>query len=157
MCGADGKIIDYTRLVDGYGSHLYPTATTTLKMVQDATNSLRFEAAHYPHVSQRPIWITEWNPARSSWWNNQPWYFQYDEHGQPGGDLNKSDARGVYKAMDRAGAIRAFNHDVVQTLRKMWSIRMPAVTPKSCGAGCQANRPIPFRWPPAMNAKRVRR
>jgi hypothetical protein len=44
--GADGKITDYTRLVDGYGSHLYPTSTTTLNMVQDATNSLRYEAAH---------------------------------------------------------------------------------------------------------------
>jgi hypothetical protein len=115
--GADGKITDYTRLVDGYGSHLYPTSTTTLNMVQDATNSLRSEAAHYPHVSQKPIWITEWNPAGSSWWNGQPWYFQYDAHGQPGGDLNKADARGVYKAMDSAGAIRAFNHDVVETLR----------------------------------------
>ena len=75
---ADGKITDYTRLVDGYGSHLYPTSTTTLNMVQDATNSLRLEAAHYPHVSEKPIWITEWNPAGSSWWNGQPWYFQYD-------------------------------------------------------------------------------
>ena len=61
--GADGKIADYTRLVDGYGSHLYPTSTTTLNMVQDATNSLRYEAAHYPQVGQKPIWITEWNPA----------------------------------------------------------------------------------------------
>ena len=115
--GADGKITDYTRLVDGYGSHLYPTSTTTLNMVQDATNSLRYEAAHYPHVQEKPIWITEWNPAGSSWWNGQPWYFQYDAHGQPGGDLNKADARGVYKAMDGAGAIRAFNHDVAETLR----------------------------------------
>ena len=115
--GADGKITDYTRLVDGYGSHLYPTSTTTLNMVQDATNSLRYEAAHYPHVNQKPIWITEWNPAGSSWWNGQPWYFQYDVHGQPGGDLNKADAQGAYKAMDRAGAIRAFNQDVVERLR----------------------------------------
>ena len=115
--GADGKITDYTQLVDGYGSHLYPTSTTTLNMVQDATNSLRYEAAHYPHVGQKPIWITEWNPAGSSWWNGQPWYFQYDAHGQPGGDLNQGDARGVYKAMDPAGAIRVFNHDVVETLR----------------------------------------
>ena len=115
--GADGKTTDYTRLVDGYGSHLYPTSTTTLNMVQEATNSLRYEAAHYPHVGQKPIWVTEWNPAGSSWWNGQPWYFQYDAQGQPGGDLNKADTRGAYKAMDRAGAIRAFNHDVVETLR----------------------------------------
>jgi hypothetical protein len=115
--GADGKITDYTRLIDGYGSHLYPTSTTTLNMVQDATNSLRYEAAHYPHTTHKPIWITEWNPLGSSWWNGQPWYFQYDAHGQPGGDLNKTDARGVYKAMDSASAIRAFNHDVLETLR----------------------------------------
>lgn len=115
--GADGKITDYTRLVDGYGSHLYPTSTTTLNMVQDATNSLRYEAAHYPHVNEKPIWITEWNPAGSSWWNGQAWYFQYDAQGRVGGDLNKSDARGVYKAMDLTGAIRTFNRDVVETLR----------------------------------------
>jgi hypothetical protein len=115
--GADGKLTDYTRLVDGYGSHLYPTSTTTLNMVQDATNSLRYEAAHYPHVQKTPIWITEWNPAGSSWWNGQPWYFQYDSQGKPGGDLNKTDARGVYKAMDQPAAIRTFNHDVVEALR----------------------------------------
>jgi hypothetical protein len=115
--GADGKVTDYTKLVDGYGSHLYPTSTTTLNMVQDATDSLRYEAAHYPHMNQKPIWITEWNPAASSWWNSQPWYFQYDTQGRPGGDLNKADAQGAYKAMDRAGAIRAFNQDVVGKLR----------------------------------------
>lgn len=115
--GTDGKVTDYTRLVDGYGSHLYPISTTTLNMVQDAINSLRYEAAHYPHVGQTPIWITEWNPAGSSWWNGQPWYFQYDERGKPGGDLNKADAGGTYVAMDQVAAIRAFNHDVVEALR----------------------------------------
>lgn len=115
--GANGTTTDYTRLVDGYGSHLYPTSTTTLNMVKDAANSLRCEAANYPHLGQKPIWITEWNPAGSSWWNGQPWYFQYDAHGQPGGDLNKADPGGVYPAMDRVGAIRAFNRDVVEALR----------------------------------------
>jgi hypothetical protein len=95
--GADGKVTDYTKLIDGYGSHLYPTSTTTLNMVHDATNSLRYEAAHYPQVSQKPIWITEWNPAGSSWWNGAPWYFQYDAQGRPGGELNKADAQGAYK------------------------------------------------------------
>jgi hypothetical protein len=77
-------------------------------------------------VSQKPIWITE-NPGGSSWWNGQPWYFQYDAHGQPGGDLNKADARGVYKAMDQAGAIRAFNHDVIEALRRgAW--RLPSIS-----------------------------
>jgi hypothetical protein len=115
--GADGKITDYTRLVDGYGSHLYPVSDTTLNMVDDATRSLRYEAVHYPHLNEKPIWITEWNPSASSWWNGRPWYFQYDARGQTGGDLNRADAHGTYKAMDRAGAIRAFNHDVVEKLR----------------------------------------
>ena len=115
--GPDGKITDYTRLVDGYGAHIYPVSVTTLSMVQDATNALRYEAAHYPHVTETPIWITEWNAAGSSWWNAQPWYFQYDAHGRPGGDLNKADAKATYKAMDQAGAIRAFNKDVVGALR----------------------------------------
>ncbi|MEW6436206.1 MAG: hypothetical protein AB1508_03435 [Pseudomonadota bacterium] len=113
----DGKITDYTKLIDGYGSHLYPTSTTTLNMVQDATNSLRYEAAHYPHLNEKSIWITEWNPSASSWWNGQSWYFQYNARGQAGGELNRADTRGVYKAMDRAGAIRTFNRDVVAKLR----------------------------------------
>jgi hypothetical protein len=114
---ADGRVTDYTKLVDGYGSHLYPVSTTTLNMVEDATNSLRYEAAYYPHVDEKPIWITEWNPAGSSFWNGQPWYFQFNAQGQPGGELNKTDAHNVYKAMDRADAIRAFNRDVVGKLR----------------------------------------
>ena len=117
MQGANGKITDYTKLVDGYGSHLYPVSDTTLNMVAEATNALRYEAAHYPHVNEKPIWITEWNPSASSWWNGRPWYFQYDAQGRIGGELNKADASGVYKAMDRTGAIRTFNHDVVEKLR----------------------------------------
>jgi hypothetical protein len=116
---ADGKIADYTKLVDGYGAHLYPVSDTTLNMVEDATNVLRYDAAHLPHMSEKSIWITEWNPTGSSWWNGRPWYFQYDAQGQAGGDLNKADARGVYKPMNRAGAISAFNRDVVEKLRSM--------------------------------------
>lgn len=55
-------------------------------------------------------------PLASSWWNSRPWYFQYDARGQTGGDLNKADAQGTYKAAGRAGAVRAFNHDVVEKL-----------------------------------------
>jgi hypothetical protein len=115
--GPNGKVTDYTKLVDGYGSHLYPVSDTTQNMVQETTSELLYEAAHYPHMNEKSIWITEWNPSASSWWNGRPWYFQYDAKGQPGGELNKADAHGVYKAMDRAGAIRAFNHDVVEKLR----------------------------------------
>lgn len=86
-------------------------------MVQEATGELIYEAAHYPHTAQKPIWITEWNPSASSWWNGRPWYFQYDARGQVGGEFNKADAQGVYKPMDRPGAIRAFNRDVVEKLR----------------------------------------
>lgn len=154
--GADGKITDYTRLVDGYGSHLYPTSTTTLNMVQDATNSLRYEAAHYPHVSQKPIWITEWNPAGSSWWNGQPWYFQYDARGQPGGDLNKSDARGVYKAMDNAGAIAAFNHGVVEALRSSATapVNISHVFYYSYDSGGQSPKcaHVKYGWPTSLPA-----
>ena len=113
--GSDGEITDYTKLVDGYGAHLYPVTDTTEDMVQDATGALRSEAAHYPHLGEKSIWITEWNPSASSWWNGRPWYFQYDVRGQAGGELNK--AVGGYPAMNRAGAIRAFNHDVVEKLR----------------------------------------
>jgi hypothetical protein len=115
--GPNGQVTDYTKLVDGYGVHLYPVSDTTQGMVQWATGALRDEAPHYPHLEEKSIWITEWNPSASSWWNGRPWYFQYDAHGQPGGELNKADAQGAYKAMDRAGAIRAFNRDVVGKLR----------------------------------------
>jgi hypothetical protein len=114
---ASGKVTDYTQLVDGYGVHIYPTSTTTQNMVTEATNSLTYEVSHLPHLSQKSIWITEWNPSGSSSWNGRPFYFQYDVHGQPGGDLNKPDANGKYKPMDRAGAIAAFNRDVVEKLR----------------------------------------
>jgi hypothetical protein len=115
VAGPGGKLTDYTKLVDGYGAHLYPISDTTEDMVQDATAALRDDAAHYPHLDQKSIWITEWNPSASSWWNGRPWYFQYDAYGEPGGDLDK--AGGAYPAMDRAGVIRAFNHDVVERLR----------------------------------------
>ena len=87
-------------------------------MVEDATNALRYEAAHYPHVNEKPIWITEWNPTGSSWWNGRPLgYFQHDARGQIGGELNKADFHGDYKGMDRAAAIRVLHRDVVEKLR----------------------------------------
>jgi hypothetical protein len=115
--GADGKVTDYTKLVDGYGAHIYPSSNTTLKMVEQATKGLLFEAAHYPHLNETPIWITEWNPSGSYWWTGSDWYFGYNAHGQPGGNLNKADPQGVYPAMDRASAIRVFNRDVIGKLR----------------------------------------
>jgi hypothetical protein len=115
--GSDGKITDYTQLIDGYGVHLYPISDTTENLVQEATSELQYEATHLPNLSHKSIWITEWNPSASSWWNGRAWYFQYDSQGRPGGDLNKADPRHVYPAMDRAGAVRAFNRDVVGKLR----------------------------------------
>ncbi len=112
-----GNLTDYTDLVDGYGSHIYPTSDTTLDLVTGATASLTGEAAVFPHIAQKPIWITEWNESESSGWNGHPWYFQYTAEGQPGGDFNKADPQGVYPAMLRADAIRTFQRDVIAKLR----------------------------------------
>ena len=115
--GPDGKVTDYTNLVDGYGVHLYPISDTTQDMVQETTSELLSEASHFPHMGEKSIWITEWNPSASSWWNGRPWYFQYDAHGQPGGELNKADPHGAYKAMSRADVVQVFYRDVVGKLR----------------------------------------
>ncbi|MDB5400265.1 MAG: hypothetical protein QOD93_4212 [Acetobacteraceae bacterium] len=112
-----GKVIDYTEFVDAYGLHIYPTSDTTPDLVKGATANLAGEAAFFPHLKDKPIWITEWNATGSSSWNGKPWYFQYSMNGQPGGDLNKADAQGVYKPMDRAEAIRVFQSGVVDRLR----------------------------------------
>ena len=114
---ADGKVIDYTQWVDGYGLHLYPTSDTTLDMVDGATASLTGQAQFFPRLAAKPIWITEWNVTGSSFWNGRPWYFQYTAKGETGGDLNKADARRVYPAMDRGRAIRVFQRDVIEKLR----------------------------------------
>ena len=37
--GAAGEVVDYTKLVDGYGVHIYPTSDTPLDMVNGATAS----------------------------------------------------------------------------------------------------------------------
>jgi hypothetical protein len=116
---AAGKTVDYTNLVDGYGLHIYPTSDTTLNMVKGATASLVGQAQFFPNLRKKPIWITEWNPTGSSFWNGHPWYFQYSAKGQTGGDLNKADAQGVYPAMDRAQAIRVFQRDVIERLRSL--------------------------------------
>jgi hypothetical protein len=90
---AKGKVTDYSQLVDGYGSHIYPTSDTTLDLVKGASADLANEAAVFPHVKDKPIWITEWNVTGSSTWNGRPWYFQYTVNGQLGGDYNKPDAQ----------------------------------------------------------------
>jgi hypothetical protein len=112
-----GRVTDYTELVDGYGSHIYPTSDTTLDLVTGATADLTGEAAAFPHIEKKPIWITEWNESGSSGWNGRPWYFQYTAGGQPGGDFNKADTKGVYPAMLRADAIWTFQRDVIERLR----------------------------------------
>jgi hypothetical protein len=114
-----GKVTDYTELVDGYGSHIYPTSDTTLDLVTGATADLTGEAAVFPHSQEKPIWITEWSESESSQWNGRPWYFQYTADGQPGGDFNKADSQGLYPAMRRAEAIRTFQSDVIDKLRSL--------------------------------------
>ncbi len=112
-----GHSIDYTALVDGYGSHLYFSSATTLDMVTRATASLEAQAAVLPHIQNKPLWITEWNEEASAFWGSHKWYFQYAANHQPGGDLNLPDTNGVYPAMSRADAIRVFMRDVIERLR----------------------------------------
>jgi len=114
---SSGKTFDYTSLVDGYGSHIYPPSTTTLSMVTHATDELTSQAAMLPHLDSKPIWITEWNEAASAFWSSKKWYFQYRSDGKPGGDLNLADANGAYPAMTRAQAIRTFQENVIAHLR----------------------------------------
>jgi hypothetical protein len=74
---SSGKVFDYTSLVDGYGTHIYVSANTTLAMVTSATQWLTSQAALLPHIQQKPIWITEWNEAGSAFWSSHKWYFQF--------------------------------------------------------------------------------
>jgi hypothetical protein len=110
-----GRTFDYTTLVDGYGTHIYPKSDTTEEMVATTTRNLTDQAAELPHSDEKPLWITEWNPSDSAFWSTHKWYFQFDASGVPGGDLNL--ARSPYEAMDRAEAIRTFETDVVDRLR----------------------------------------
>jgi hypothetical protein len=112
---SSGKTFDYTSLVDGYGTHIYPPSDTTLHTVQTTTRELTDQAAELPRSADKPLWITEWSPSDSAFWSSHKWYFQYDAQGNPGGDLNL--AAGPYRAMNRADAIRTFQSDVVNRLR----------------------------------------
>jgi len=109
-----GKTFDYTTLIDGYGTHLYPNTKTTSSLVQGATAELTAQAATLAE-RPKPLWITEWNEAGSAFWSSHVWPFQYDAHGNVGGDLNLATA--PYPAMSRAQAIRAFQSDVIDKLR----------------------------------------
>jgi len=113
-----GNISDYTQLVDGYGSHLYPTSDTTLNMVQTVTKELIDQAAILPHNDQKPIWITEWNESGSVTWSNRKWPFG-PVTATDGSDVdkNKADDQGVYPAMTRAQVIRTFYKDVILKLK----------------------------------------
>ncbi len=111
-----GKLIDETKLVDGYGTHIYPSSATTDRMVRTATADLVAQEATFPHAAEKPLWITEWNEAGSAFWSSHKWYFQYDANGNPGGDRNL--AAGAYPAMTRAEVIRAFQRDVLAKLRE---------------------------------------
>lgn len=114
---SSGKTFDYTSLVDGYGSHIYPPADTTLDMVTRATGELTRQGAILPHIREKPIWISEWNEAASAFWSSKKWYFQYLADGKPGGDLNLADAKHVFPVMTRAEAIHAFQEKVIAHLR----------------------------------------
>jgi hypothetical protein len=112
---SSGHVFDYTTLVDGYGTHIYPPSDTTQHMVDSATRNLTAQAAVFPHRGEKPIWITEWSESGAAFWSSHKWYFQYDARGKVGGDLNL--AGGGYPAMPRSRAIVAFRRDVIARLR----------------------------------------
>lgn len=114
---SSGKTVDYTALVDGYGTHIYPPADTTLDMVSKATSELTSQAAILPQIREKPLWITEWSESGSAFWSSHKWYFQPTRRGGSIVDLNKADANGVYPRMTRAQAIVVFENDVVKRLR----------------------------------------
>src|ERR1700723_2494332 len=72
---SSGRTFDYTTLVDGYGTHIYPPADTTLHLVQHASSDLIAQAADLPHLAQKPLWITEWSENGSAFWSSHKWYF----------------------------------------------------------------------------------
>jgi len=114
-----GKSFDYTSLVDGYGTHIYPSSDTTLGMVTQATAQLTSQAATFPHGRQKAIWITEWNEAGSAFWSSHRWYFQPAKRGNATLDLNKADPERRFGPMTRAEVIEAFQNQVIQHLRSM--------------------------------------
>jgi hypothetical protein len=114
-----GKSFDYTSLVDGYGTHIYPSSDTTLGMVTQATVQLTSQAAIFPHGQQKAIWITEWNEAGSAFWASHRWYFQPARRGNATLDLNKADPGHRFGPMTRAEVIETFQSQVVQHLRSM--------------------------------------
>jgi O-glycosyl hydrolase len=116
---SSGKTFDYTSLVDGYGTHIYPPADTTADMVERATGELTSQAATFPHVETKPIWITEWNEAASAFWSSKSWYFQPTGSGPTADDRNKADTKGEFPAMNRAEVIQAFHEKVIDRLRSM--------------------------------------
>lgn len=114
---SSGKAFDYTTLVDGYGTHIYPPADTTSNMINRSTQELTSQAAMLPHSKEKPIWITEWNEAAAAFWSSKSWYFQPTGSGPSADDKNK--AQGEFPAMTRAEAIHTFNEKVVAHLRSL--------------------------------------
>lgn len=116
---ASGKTFDYTTLVDGYGSHLCLSSDTTLNAVTRATDELTSQAAIFPHIRDKPIWITEWNESASAFWSSHKWYFQPTTVGHSVVDLNKADANHIYPAMSRPQVMDTFMDKVIQRLRTL--------------------------------------
>jgi len=115
---SSGNTSDYTQLVDGYGSHIYPSSDTTLNMVQTVTKELINQGAILPHNDQKPIWITEWNESGSVTWSNKKWPFHPATAANGlSEDKNDPDDQGAYPAMTRAEVIRTFYKDVISKLR----------------------------------------
>jgi hypothetical protein len=114
---ASGKTFDYTTLVDGYGSHMYPPADTTLNMIAHTIADLSAQAATYPNSDSKPIWITEWNESGGAAWSSKKWFFQPSNRNGVAADLNSADAKHTYPPMTREEVIRAFREKVIESLR----------------------------------------
>lgn len=114
-----GKPFDYTSLVDGYGTHIYPSSDTTLGLITQATAQLTSQAATFPHGRQKAIWITEWSEAASAFWSSHRWYFQPTRRGNAMLDLNEEDTEHRFSPMTRAEVIEAFQNQVIGHLRSM--------------------------------------
>jgi hypothetical protein len=115
--GKDGKDFDYTSLVDGYGTHIYAAADTTLDFVTRTTNELTGQSAMLPHGDRKPLWITEWSESAAAFWSSKTWYYQPTGAGRSAVDRNKADAQGKFPAMTRAEVIRTFQEQVLGRLR----------------------------------------
>ncbi len=152
---SSGRTFDYTTLVDGYGTHIYPPADTTLHLVQHASSDLIAQAADLPHLAEKPLWITEWSENGSAFWSSHKWYFQYDSRGNIGGDLDLAQA--PYGPMTRAQAIRTFTAGVIERLHTQANIGYVFYYFVRLGREIADVRPYSVQYEPQHRRRMLRR